>query len=161
MLITRRDQRFKATIIYLYYNRSGQPAKQYPQNLCFKTFIRASCPLRLLRLWFFLLATRYRKTEHLAIYTIDGNGYRDEGKRNYLLYQEPPRYSVRKRCKILISTCLCFFKFYLEVKKKWFWSNHWYLKIKCTLCKRQISVFHFFFLFYQKRVMRSTAMWRQ
>ena len=22
--------------------------------------------------------------------------------------------------KFLISTCLCFFKFYLEVKKKWF-----------------------------------------
>ena len=48
----------------------------------------------------FLLATRDRKTEHLAIYTINGNGYRDEGKRNYCMYLQPLNYSVRKRCKI-------------------------------------------------------------
>ena len=80
----------------------------------------------------FLIATRDRKTEHSAIYTINGNGYRDEGNEITVCIKSLQGILYANATKFLISTCLCFFKFYLEVKRNgfeatrdiWKWNTH-------------------------------------
>ena len=68
----------------------------------------------------FLIATRDRKTEHSAIYTINGNGYRDEGNEITVCIKSLQGILYANAAKFLISTWLCFFKFYLEVKRNGF-----------------------------------------